>query len=376
MSTIVKVLQIGMTENLGGMETYLMNQYRHLDRNKIRYDFVNITADRPMVFEDEIADNGDCVYKICRRSKNPLKHYYEWWRLLKKQKDKYDAIVLNACHLYYVFPLVIGKMMGIETRLIHSHNSGNELHMGFLRKFIVWLNRKLLYWSATDYWACSDVAGRWMFDDKGFSIIHNATDTDKFIFNSNIRIKKQKEVGLNEKVVLGHVGRFSYQKNHEFLINIFSEVFKKNNNAVLLLVGDAVGDDQIYLKRAHEKVCEFGLQDHVRFLGMRTDVNELMQAMDCFILPSRFEGLPNVGIEAQAAGLPCFFADTITSESGITDLTHFISLDSSPEEWAEKITTTIPVKRKDMSKEIIGAGYDIKEQTKHIETFYLGLLGQ
>lgn len=370
MNKVIRVLQVGMTENIGGMETYLMNQYRKLNRNKVRYDFVNITADSPMVFTEEILGNGDKVYEICRRSKNPLKHYYQWWKLLQQQKGHYNAIVLNACHLYYIFPLLIGKIMGISIRIMHSHNSNDELKIGAFRKCIIWINKSIMFKTSTDLWACSETAGKWMFGMKPFKEIHNAIDTPKFIFNADIRRRVRNDLGLKDKFVLGHVGRFTFQKNHEFLLDIFNEIHKCNRNAVLMLVGNAVGNDKKYLDAAKQKVRRLNLQDYVYFLGMRLDVNNLMQAMDCFILPSRFEGLPLVAIEAQSAGLHCFFSDTITRNLAITDLAHFCSLNDTIE-WIDALKRFSYFKRVNTGSDIIQAGYDINAEIDKIEAFYM-----
>ena len=150
----IKVLQVGMTENIGGMETYLMEQYRHLDRKKIQYDFVNITGNSHMVYSDEILNNEDKIFSVCRRSLNPLKHYWDWFKILTWHRGEYAGIVLNACHLYYVFPMVLSRLMGIPHRIIHSHNNDDEIAIGIFRKCLITLNRYLLYWGATDYWAC------------------------------------------------------------------------------------------------------------------------------------------------------------------------------------------------------------------------------
>lgn len=366
-----RVLQIGMTANIGGMETYLMNQYRHLNHDKIRYDFVNITADRPMVFREEIQRNGDTVYAVCRRSKNPIKHYWDWYKLLQKNKGKYDAIVLNACNLHYVFPIVIGAIMGISKRIIHSHNSGEEINLSFKRKLMIQFNKWLVKLFATDYWACSEVAGKWMFGNHPFTVIHNAIDVTMFEYNSVVRQQKRDELGIQDKFIIGHVGRFSYQKNHEFIIDVFSELTKQQPNAILLLIGDAVAGELEYLDRAKQKVATLDLQDKVKFLGMRTDVNELMQALDCFVLPSHFEGFPMVGVEAQTAGLPCFFSTNITTDLGITPLGHFISLQESPSHWAKEIVASSNVKRKNMNQYIQNAGYDINTEIVKVEKFYL-----
>lgn len=365
----IKVLQVGMTGNIGGMETYLMEQYRHLDRKKIQYDFVNITENSLMVYSDEILNNGDNIFSVCRRSVNPLKHYWGWFKLLVQHKGEYDGIVLNACHLYYVFPMVLGRFMGIPHRIIHSHNNGDEIAIGLFRKCLIGINRQLLYWGASDYWACSDLAGKWMFREKRFQVIHNAIDINKFSFNSDIRQQKRHELGIENKFVIGHVGRFSYQKNHEFLINIFNKIYKTEKNAILLLVGDVVEDD-CYFKQTKHRVNELGLQDNVLFLGLRTDVSEIVQAMDCFVLPSYFEGLPLVGLEAQAAGLPCFVSEVITRELAITPLIQYISLNDGSEIWAKKILQMKNTHRRNMSSQIEAAGYNICNEVRKIEDFY------
>ncbi len=169
-----------------------------------------------------------------------------------------------------------------------------------------------------------------------------------------------------ETFCVGHIGRFTYQKNHEYLLKIFAEVLLKRPNSKLVLIGD--GDN---LQNIKDLVKEKKLYDKILFLGNRKDVPELMQIMDCFVLPSRFEGLPIVGIEAQTAGLPCFFADTITKELGITDLAHFIPLQVTPKEWVEQILQNSNIDRKDMSKEISAAGYDIKTEIKNMEKIYI-----
>lgn len=170
--------------------------------------------------------------------------------------------------------------------------------------------------------------------------------------------------------MIGHIGAFNYQKNHEFLLDIFEKIHQKNFSAILLLIGGAVDDDS-FLKRAQEKVKIRHLEDVVHFLGVRNDVPDLLQIMDCFVLPSHFEGLPLVGIEAQAAGLPCFFSDTITREVGLTELAHFIPLENNPSQWADFILRVDPSKRKEENHKVALAGYDITVAIKKIETLYL-----
>lgn len=367
---MINVLQIGMTENIGGMETYLIEYYRNLDRTKIRYSFVNITAERKMVFAEEIKHNGDSIYNVISRHRNPLKHYWQWMKLLVKHGKEYDALVLNACSLNYVFPLVAAKLFGIKKRIIHSHNSGDEVRMTFKRKLLVSFNKVLLRWAATDYWACSKLAGEWMFCDKlDFKVIHNAVNVTKFKFNPDIRRRLRNELKLSDKFVVGNIGRFSFQKNHEFLIDIFKEVKEVCDNSVLLLIGDS--DFDLACKdNVMRKIQEFSLEEDVFFLGMRNDINDLIQTMDCFVLPSRFEGLPVVGIEAQTAGLGCVVSDAVSTELKLTNLVTFVPLANSAKDWAEAILQFKGAKRQDISQLIKASGYDIREESiKIIDNF-------
>lgn len=365
----IKVLQIGMTSNIGGLETYLMQQFDHIDKNKLQYDFVNITAEKDIVYKEKIITQGSKIYNIKSRHSNPIRHYWQWCKLLDSIKGEYKAIVLNSNSLAYIFPLFAAKFFDIPTRIMHSHNSGFEGKVSSLRKLVIVFNRVLMNCCVTKYFACSEKAGRWMFGNKDFTIIHNAIDIRPYCYNEVKRNVVRKQLGLGDRFVIGHVGRFTYQKNHEQVIEIFNAVYKEKPDAVLLLVGDAV-DDSAFLQNIKRKVLQYGLKNAVKFLGMRTDVPDLMQAMDAFLLPSRFEGLCLVGIEAQSSGLPCFFSDTITRELEITDLCHFIGLDKAPEEWAKYILENSPIERRDMSKEISDAGYDIKTEVKKIERIY------
>lgn len=366
----IYILQLGMTKNIGGMETYLMSQYRKLDKKYIQYDFVNLSKDDKMAFSEEIKNNGSKIYSVPKRKYHPFLHYYEMMKILFYNRKKYKYIVLNTCHLYYIFPLFFAKIIQIPNRIIHSHNSDDEIKRSFFRKILININKMLMHFSVTDYWACSEIAGKWMFKNRNFRVIHNAINVSDFVYNESIRQKVRTQLGLlKDEFVIGHVGRFSYQKNHDFLIDVFNEVHRRLPEAVLILIGDAV-EDELYLNKAKQKVKELNLVENVRFLGIRNDVPDLMQAMDCFLFPSRFEGLGIVIIEAQTAGLPCYVSSVIPNEVKITNLVDFISLNESPENWAEKIIKNKNYKRKDISKEIIKAGYDINTEIKKMQKFY------
>lgn len=367
----VKVLQIGMTNNIGGMETYLMSQYRKLNRDLVRYDFLNITGEQEIVFADEILKNGDAIYSVPSRHLSPLRHYIGVFKLLFHKRKEYKFIVLNTCSLYYVFPLFIAALVGIPRRVIHSHNSGDEMGEGLGRKAIKALNKLLLRVSATDYWACSRLAGNWMFGSHDFKVIHNAIDTTKFVFNPEVRTRVRKALGLENHFVIGNVARFSPQKNHEFLIEIFHEIVKRKPDAILMLVGDAAGfSDRMCMIR--DKVSAYHLEDKVLFLGMRSDTNELYQAMDCHVLPSKFEGLCITALEAQASGLPCVCSDKLTKETRITNNFFTLDLRMTPKKWADFIIEHAQEMRRNMLEDFIHAGYDISEEVSKVERIYLG----
>ena len=365
----VKVLQIGMTRNLGGLETYLIQQFRHLDRARVTYDFVNITSEHEIMFADEIKAGGSKIFGVVSRHRNPLKHYCQWLKLLWSTRGQYKAIVLNSNGLSYVFPLFAAMFFGIGIRIMHSHNAGSEIKIGSARRILIAFNKILLSMSATHLFACSTEAGQWMFGDKPFTVINNAIDCNQFRFNMMIRADVRRKFGLDNKFVLGHVGRFSHQKNHAFLLDVFNAVAQTEPDAVLLLIGDAV-EDRSYFDDAQRKVSRYRLEGRVKFMGMRSDVSALMQAMDCFLLPSHFEGLGIVAIEAQAVGLPCAVSDAVPRAVDIVKgLVTFLPLDSV-DDWINAIKTARTIERRDTHKEIADAGYDIECEIKRLEKFF------
>ena len=362
----LRVLQVGMTRNLGGIETYLIEQFRHLDKSKIDYDFVNITGEYSICYEDEILASGSKIFKVVSRHKNPLLHYWQWFNILLQNKGVYDVIVLNTNSLEYVFPLVLGKVFGIPVRVIHSHNSGFENKQGLARRLLVGMNKKLLAWSANLRFACSQFAGQWMFKDNPYHVIYNAIDIHKYDADLIVREETRNALGLHTELTLLHVGRFSYQKNHSFLLDIFKEVHRIQPDSVLLLVGDTTEESE-FLTEVKRKIKAYGLENVVRLLGRRDDVNKIMQAADVLVMPSFFEGLTVVGIEAQASDLPLLLSDTVTKELGLLPSTQFISLEAGPTAWAEAIVNSKQHNRQSRYEELKAAGYDIGNETERVE---------
>ena len=363
---VLRVLQVGMTRNLGGIETYLIEQFRHLDKSKIDYDFVNITGEYSICYEDEILASGSKIFKVVSRHKNPLLHYWQWFNILLQNKGIYDVIVLNTNSLEYVFPLVLGKVFGIPVRVIHSHNSGFENKQGLARCLLVGMNKKLLAWSANLRFACSQFAGQWMFKDNPYHVIYNAIDIHKYDADLIVREETRNALGLHTELTLLHVGRFSYQKNHSFLLDIFKEVHAIQPDSVLLLVGDTTEESE-FLTEVKRKIKAYGLEHVVRLLGRRDDVNKIMQAADVLVMPSFFEGLTLVGIEAQASDLPLLLSDTVTNELGLLPPTRFISLDAGAKAWAEVIVNSKQHNRRSRYEELKAAGYDIGFETERVE---------
>ena len=366
----LRVLQVGMTRNLGGIETYLIEQFRHLDKSTIDYDFVNITGEYSICYEDEIFASGSKFFKVVSRHKNPLLHYWQWFNILLQNKGVYDVIVLNTNSLEYVFPLVLGKVFGIPVRVIHSHNSGFENKQGLARRLLVGMNKKLLAWSANLRFACSQFAGKWMYQDNPYHVIYNAIDIHKYDANSIDREETREALGLHTELTLLHVGRFSYQKNHSFLLDIFKEVHAIQPNSVLLLVGDTTEESE-FLTEVKRKIKDYGLENSVRLLGRRDDVNKIMQAADVLVMPSFFEGLTVVGIEAQASDLPLLLSDTVTKELGLLPSTQFISLEAGPTVWAEAVLNSKQHNRQSRYEELKAAGYDIENETERVEKLLL-----
>lgn len=355
-----------LTSN-GGVESVIMNYYRNINRNNIQFDFLCNTEQ--VAYEDEINKLGGRIFRVTARSKNIKKYKKDMKEFFKQNAKNYDTIWVNICSLANIDYLKYAKKYGIKRRIIHCHNSQNmdSFIRGLLHKF----NKIFLRNYATDFWTCSNDASRWFYSKKTmqsdkYCVIKNAIDTKKFIFNEEVRNEYRDKLNINDKFVIGNVGRFHFQKNHPFIIKIFSEIHKQKPNSVLLLVG--VGQDEDKIRKL---VKDYNLEDSVNFLGSRNDVPELMQAMDIFLFPSLFEGLALVAIEAQTAGLPVFASDkVIASETKIDNtIFNFIPLDENESYWAQAILKFDNNKSQRNSNEelIKESGYDIKVEALKLE---------
>ena len=361
----IRVLQAFTILNRGGAETMIMNYYRKIDRSKVQFDFLVHRQERG-VYENEIEALGGKIFRISPvHPKNFISYQKEISHFLGEHKE-YKIIHGNLSELGY-FLYKEAKQQGVPTIICHAHNSKMSLDLKApFRFYWKYACRKYI----THMFSCSKHASKWLFGKKNESkaiVMYNAVDVNEFSFDSQKSGEMKERIGLVGKFVIGHVGRFNVQKNHDFLIDIFYEIKNKCDSAVLILVGQGELE-----KKMIQKVEKLGLQDSVVFLGSRADVNEVMQAFDVFLFPSLFEGLPVTMVEAQAAGLQCIISDTIPAEVEITNLVTFISLKKPATYWAnETLKYKDNYKRKDWYEKFVNSGYDIKENAKWLQSFYL-----
>lgn len=363
----IRVLQIVTTMNRGGLETMLMNYYRHIDREKVQFDFL-VHRQEEGDYEKEILSLGGNIFRV--PTLNPFSPGYFKALSAFFSEHKYDIV---HCHLdcMSAIPLFVAKKHGVKHRFAHAHSISQDNDWKFPLKLFF---KRLIPLYANKLFACGNEAGKWMFNGHPFLIVNNAINAASYSFNSSTRKMKREELCLNNSITVCHVGRFNYPKNHSFIIDIFNELLKIQPDAHLLLVG--CGDGLTDIKN---KVKNLNIENYVSFLGLRTDIQELLMASDVFLFPSLYEGVSLATIEAQASGLPCFFSDRIPIECKVTDDVTFISLEKPASYWAEQIYNYRHYIRPNNYECIKNAGYDICDKAKWLENFYLsrgGIIGE
>ncbi|MED3960175.1 glycosyltransferase family 1 protein [Priestia aryabhattai] len=361
----IRILQVVTIMNRGGLETMLMNYYREMDRSKIQFDFMVHRMEEGH-YDEEIKKLGGNIFRM-----PPIRpgHYRKYFKRLNEFFVNHNEYKVVHSHINEnsSFVLRAAKTVGVPCRIAHSHLS--DLGFDFKLPFRLYARYSMKNYP-NSYFACSVKAGQWLFNNRSTStkeviVLNNAVNTKEFRYNENMRNDIRNELGIDKsQLVIGHVGRFNKQKNHEYLIDIFHAVYKQRPNSILTLVGD--GDLRQGIER---KVKSLGLSANVKFLGVRNDISNLMQAMDLFLFPSLFEGLPVVLVEAQAAGLQCIVSDAITVESNITGNVEYISLGEPTETWAGKILSA-SYEHKDTSRILNEQGYDTKSMSKWLMEYY------
>lgn len=358
----MRVLQIVTHMNRGGLETMLMNYYRHIDRSKVQFDFLVHRYERA-AYDDEIEALGGTIYRLPRL--NPFSRAY-----LNKLDHFFGTHPYGIVHSHMDcmagIPLKYAKKNGVPVCIAHAHSSNQTRDSKYLLK--LFFKRNIAKYS--DYrFACGMEAGKWMFHCNDFEVMRNAIAVKDYVFNAQTAAEVRREFKIAEDtLVIGHVGRFNIPKNHAFILKIFRSVLKNTNNAKLILVGDGE-----LRKEIERKAAEQELDPHIIFTGIRSDVDRLLQAMDIFLFPSLYEGLPVSVIEAQCAGLPCLISDKVPIECKKTDLVRQIPLTKGPEYWAQAVTDAAGTPRRNTFEEIQQAGFDIETNAQKLQQFYLNV---
>lgn len=365
-----KVLHFVSRMDRAGQETFLMNMYRGIDRDKVQFGFL-CSKDGVGDYDEEIVSLGGEIFHCQLDLKRGKFRHIDNFNLLTKEfsqfKNKYDIVHI---HNYHAFDMTISAVAalraGIKNVIVHSHNASADSHIRLHHSF-----RPILSALPVTRLACSNDAGKWMYT-KDFTVIRNGIDVNKFSYDRKLRQSKRKELGISDKFVVGHIGRFEPQKNHEFLIKLFSEFAKKNPNAFLILVGR--GGLQEKMKGL---VNSLGIEENVKFMGVREDIDELYQAMDVFVFPSLFEGLGIVAVEAQTAGLPCLINSTLPRDLDITDNIYRCGLQEPIQKWEDYLqmiyNNCSREKRKGYAKTIRNAGYDSQDSICKLEAIYTNM---
>ena len=369
---MIRVLHSVSNMDRAGIETMLMNYYRRIDREKIQFDFL-VNKTKPGDYDEEIRSMGGNIY--VGPGLTPWA-YPEYLRFMEKLLSEHPEIKILHAHNEGMMEYALrgAEKAGLPVRIAHAHNTHIIRDYKWPLKVFC---KAFIPRTATEYFACGRDAGIYYFgerrwNEKGYTM-HNAIDPSSFRFSEEIRAEKRRELGVGDAFVIGHIGRFNVQKNHKRLVEIFAALLEKRPDAVLLLIGEGELE-----QATRDRVRELGIEDKVMFLGLRSDIPELCMAFDLFLMPSLFEGLPVVGVEAQAAGVPCVFSAEVTDEVVILPESTQIPLSSSDSEWAERIAAFVgkSVDRVAALRAVQDAGYDINVETEKISRMYLDWAAQ
>lgn len=367
---MIRIAIIAGVLHSGGKRNLIMEYYRHIDRSKVQFDFI-CDSDSNGIPLEEIESLGGKVY-IVPPYKQIISHMIETYKLLKKNNYPILHAFDNTLNL---FPMFIGWLAGVNVRISESISKGDKNEK---KTFIKYALRPFSHWFATDYMANSVDCGKWQFGESAYksgeiNIFKTVIDAGRYSFDSELRDKTREQYGWNDKVVYGFIGRYVSQKNPLFLIDIFNEISRKQDNTILVMIGFGDLEDDML-----SKINAFGIMNKVQNLGRRDDIRQFYNAFDAFLLPSLYEGMPVVGVEAQCCGLPIFFSKNVTEETTACSLAHFISLKKSAEQWAEYI---IPIVKKSIpsrrsyAQELIDTGFDSVNEAIRLQNFYHSKIG-
>ena len=361
----IRVLHNIVLMDAGGIETLVMNLYRHIDKEQILFDFL---VHRPQegYYEKEIREYGGKVYRT--RPFNPL-HMREYKKECMNILTSHPEYKVFHVHQELgLWTLDYAHQAGIPTRIAHAHNAKTVVN---LKYFFFLYEKMFIKKHCTDMFMCSKPAGEWLFGkqavrDGKVKYINNSIETDRFKYNEQTRRNMREKLGVGDKIVIGHVGRFAQPKNHTFILDVFNEIHRMSKNTVLVLCGEGKLEDDI-----KAKTKALGLENDVIFTGVM-DTSVLYQALDLFLFPSLWEGLPLTGIEAQTSGLPIVMSDVIADETVVTDNVTRLSLSNSADVWAKTCLDVLGAyERKDCQKQVTDAGFDVCNTAKLLQDFYI-----
>ena len=370
-----KVLQVLPCLELGGTEAFIMNNYRHINRDDIQFDFM-LFDKKDYPYLKEIKELGGNVYYNVQPSYKNFFKFYKEMKTILKTSDEYIAVHCHANSSNFM-PLMCAKLCGIKKRIAHSHDT-NQVPKTFVRKVIFMIKRFLIWLFATQYLACGKEAGRELYGNNFFSkkgiVIKNGINVEKFLNKDTTDVELlRKEFNINDshKMVIGNISRFEPKKNQLFLVDVFSQILKINHEAILILGGVDGGQ----LEETKRRTKELGIDKSVRFIGRRNDVPQCLKIIDAYVMPSLYEGLPIGLLEAQATGCECFISDGVSPDSNMAIGTaHYYSLEDGSKSWAEKILKTMEEKRNITDDEILSAfrnkGYDILDSLDKLVKIY------
>lgn len=361
---------------LGGIQALVRDIIDHLDSSKMTIDILNLDDGIDYPLHKELETKGVTIYKlkgVWMRTPLDFPKYFKSVDRFFAEHHDYDVVHMHSSSKNY-YILECASKYDIPVRVSHSHNTGFQTHNPFSVFLGDMMKKPLMRWS--NVWlGCSELACEWLYGkdcvkNGSAKVLLNGIDSKSFVYNESIRKEVRKELGIEDRFVIGHVGRFEKQKNHTFLIDTFAEIAKQRADAVLILIGIGSLKEDI-----EAKVRDLGLQDKVMFLGFRDDRNRIMQAMDSFIFPSIHEGLSVVLLEAQASGMPVFVSDSTTTEVTYSPHIQFLSLSDGPSSWAQAVLDKGAVERVDMTEKIIESKFEIRTMIELLEDIYREKLG-
>lgn len=366
----IHVLVLITVMDRAGAETMAMNYMRNIDRNIIKYDFL-INRPEKSDYEDEIEKLGGTVYHMSSLYPNNIFRYQKEFREFLTEHPYYQVIHSHLEERSY-FAFKIAAQMGIPVRICHGHSHPTRFNIKLpARYFLKFIMRKYY----THAMACSRDVARWLFGEEGAKkamIMKNAVDTSLFRRDVDAEKEIREEFGIEDKLVIGHVGRFVKEKNQKFLVDIFSEIHRRNPDSVLLLVGGGENRaESRYKEKIKERVQEMRLESSVIFAGVRNDIERIMQTFDVLVMPSISEGFPVTLVEAQSIGIRCVVSDEISPSCNLSGNVEFFPLELRASVWAGRILKLLSQPVTESSYKVVDKGYDVRSSVRKLQKFYI-----